>query len=390
MPRYELSLSENYVSDWGVVEAVREIFQNALDQETQQEDNPMFFTLGATHVAIGNKASRLDIKSLLLGESTKRDDESTIGKFGEGYKLALLVLARLGKKVVIYNYQAREVWASKLVESKKYAGAKILTITVQNNYFWQKVPNNDLTYVIDGLTPKELEEIKRSNLHVQPPAENTVLNVTQGQILTSHDQKGRVYVNGLFVSEVDTIKYGYNIKPQFMKLDRDRKMVNHFDLTWVTSSMWKESGDTRIVTLLKDKAEDIRYFDNSWSCVSYTNTAAKMDIIANEAYADFRKDQGKGAFPVVNQADVERFYSIPSNMSKYRPVIVTDTFYSLLKRSEQYKKEEREMIPSDKPELTPSEALQEFYNLVRDELSGEHLNILWNLVIQSSKWKKVL
>ena len=138
MRRYELSLSENYVSNWGLVEAIREIFQNAIDQENmarppkdwyddveKESPNKMFFNFAVdSHnpnkyrtLSIGNKESILDVNSLLLGETTKSDDKRAIGKFGEGYKLALLVLTRLGKKIKIFNYGAREVWTAALKNS---------------------------------------------------------------------------------------------------------------------------------------------------------------------------------------------------------------------------------------------------------------------------------
>lgn len=75
MRKYELSISADYVPEWGVVEAVREFFQNAIDEETRDSSNTMIFSYneGERKLTIGNKHSELDIKSLLLGNTSKND-----------------------------------------------------------------------------------------------------------------------------------------------------------------------------------------------------------------------------------------------------------------------------------------------------------------------------
>ena len=43
MRKYELSISADYVPGWGVTEAVREFFQNSIDEETRDSSNKMLF-----------------------------------------------------------------------------------------------------------------------------------------------------------------------------------------------------------------------------------------------------------------------------------------------------------------------------------------------------------
>ena len=50
--KYELTISKNYVPDWGVKEAIRELFQNALDQEIVDSNNSMFFAYDEDYLDI--------------------------------------------------------------------------------------------------------------------------------------------------------------------------------------------------------------------------------------------------------------------------------------------------------------------------------------------------
>lgn len=74
MSKFELSISPDYVPNWTVVDGVRELFQNALDQQTLLPNNEMFFSYENEILRVGNKSSVLGINTLLLGASTKRED----------------------------------------------------------------------------------------------------------------------------------------------------------------------------------------------------------------------------------------------------------------------------------------------------------------------------
>ena len=59
MRKYELSISADYVPEWGTTEAMREFFQNAIDEETRDSSNKMFFEYepASQIVRIGNRHS---------------------------------------------------------------------------------------------------------------------------------------------------------------------------------------------------------------------------------------------------------------------------------------------------------------------------------------------
>ena len=160
--KFELTIDVNYVKGWGIAQAIRELFQNAKDEEVQNPENTAFFGYDedTQTLTIGNKQSVLNIESLLLGVSTKTDDKHTIGQFGEGYKIATMVLLRTEHPITFYNYGAKEVWTTRLVKSRRYNGRLVPTFFVDKNYFWQSVPDNNLTIKVENVTLNEYEQIR--------------------------------------------------------------------------------------------------------------------------------------------------------------------------------------------------------------------------------------
>lgn len=342
MRKYELTISKDYVPKWTVVDAVRELFQNALDQQTTVEGNEMFFDYDPEDktLHIGNKSSVLNVSTLLLGSSTKRNDPDTIGQFGEGYKIATLVLTRLDKKVIFYNYGAKEVWLPRFVKSRRY-GTDILTFFVDKKYIWQKVPDNNLTIVVDNITPEEYQEIVDSNLHCQDVGRT--LDNEYGRILLEGDYRGQVFVNGLFVCNHMKYEYGYDFKPQHMNIDRDRKLANTFDLEWLSSKMWGVVDSELTTELIKNGSADVAHIP---STLSYYRSDHHTKITSN-VLNEFKSEHGDNAVPVTTQEEYDQV------KKKYKPVFVNHTYSSIIKESDDY-------IPPKTKRITPKMKLEEW------------------------------
>ena len=233
MRKYELSISADYVPEWGITEAVREYFQNSIDEETRDSGNKMFFDYDRENqtIQIGNKHSDLDIKTLLFGVTTKNNDSAMIGNHGEGYKIATVVLLRLGKTVVFQNYCRREIWRPRLVKSRKYGGVLVPTFFVDTEAIWKQVPEHSLIIEVGGVTEEEYEQIRAANLHLQQPGPKRK-DTSYGGILEGEEFKGKIFVAGLYICSEPALDIGIDFKPKVVRLERDRSMVNSFDVKW--------------------------------------------------------------------------------------------------------------------------------------------------------------
>lgn len=222
MKKYELSLSRNYVSSWGIEEAIRELLQNAKD--SSGEDIIEIDKSSGT-ITIINRNTSIPSSTLLLGNTSKKDDLDKIGQFGEGYKLALLVLLREGKDITIRN--GSKLWTPSFQYSDNFE-CEVLCIEESENY------GNDLEFIISPFSQLELNELEEEFLGLNGQPYNSI-QTSYGEILTDSDYKGKVFVDGLPVYEDDNFEYGYNFKPCYVTLDRDRKSINIYELKRLTA-----------------------------------------------------------------------------------------------------------------------------------------------------------
>lgn len=321
MARFELSISPTYVPDWGLVEAIRELFQNALDQQTENPENIMEYIRTVDSFSISSKESVLEKSSLLLGCSSKSDDVKTIGKFGEGYKLALLVLTRLGYKVTIYNYAAKELWTPKIIKSRRY-NSDLLVIDVKKHIF-KSVPDSNLTFRINGITRDDFDKIKEHNLFMQD--DYNKITTSKGEILLDDKYKGMLFVNGLYINTVKptVATKGYNFNPDVISLDRDRALVDSFNLNWQTSQIWsRESESIFCKELVLANAPDVQYLHNFLHNSTIT--------LSEDVFDDFQATNGLDTIPVSTQYD---FVQAKKKYPSLKPIIVSSEIATIMNKS---------------------------------------------------------
>lgn len=367
--KFELSISTEYVPDWGLVEALRELFQNALDNETMNAKNKMGWKYNkeSGEVEITNKTSKLSVESLLLGNGTKHDRTDTIGKHGEGYKIAFMVLLRNNKTIRVDNYGANEVWDVRLVKSRKYKGQLVPTVFINKEPIWKKKPSNDLTITVGNITEDEYKELEVKNLHLRGE-EVEAFNVTEkGRILLDEAEHGNIYVEGLFVTNISELQYGYDFSPKAISLDRDRRLVDSFNVKWSASELWCKAAGRNdkameiAIKLVYDSAPDTAYFSSMSFCGKR---------LLNGVTKRFYEDNGGDAVPVTSNLE----YEAVKKDGIGKPIIVNSDIAQVLRSVEINEQGRVIKIASVR------EQLEAFIEKITDRLSDEELDEISNLV----------
>ena len=228
MAKYTFTLTKDYVSSWTYIEAVRELLQNAYDYKNASIGSEVTVSFGKDSVSITNTHDKVNIKTLLLGYGTKRDNLHQVGGFGEGFLLALLVLVREGYDILIEN--GNEVWTCMFEYSSKFK-EDLLTVEVEKSKELDK--SDSFTINILNLDSDKIDTIKDKFLGLG--SEYKSIPTKYGEILLDPDQRGKMYVEGLPITTDEDFKYGYNFKAEYVKLDRDRKEINYKELKTITS-----------------------------------------------------------------------------------------------------------------------------------------------------------
>lgn len=368
---YELTLTENYVSDWDFYDAIRELIQNGTDQEILDTSNhfDMIYDPGEKVLRFINATSKLKINTLLLGRSSKTNNSDTVGQFGEGYKIAALVLNRIGKTFTIYNNNKNEVWTSKFTNSKKWL-EKILQFTVTK----KETNNKGLVIEVGNVTYWEYEGI--ADIWLQRYEEkNDVekIHTMYGEILLNDELSGRIFVNGLSVNSKNEMHYGYNFKPKYIKLERDRRTCDDWEMGYVTTRMICEAvlaGSLSIyeVTKLADMdAKDIYHMSFAY----YEENVSKVKELLLQQF----DTQYLDSIPVETQDEYNRVKTYGG-----KPVIVPQPIARMLKdtmraRIKKLSMENLDDIPTVKEQLErwlnawfgelPGDAIDEFRNILK-------------------------
>lgn len=270
---YELPISKNYVHNWGLQEAIRELMQNAIDAEKDGHRMEIEYSDGM--LSINTWGTNLEIQSLVLGNSGK-DDVQYVGKYGEGYKLALIVLLRLGHDVEIYTNKQK--WVPSFRKSRKFK-IDTLHIDVYDEY---DEYDDSIHICIQEIDYNQFAKLRTGNIAMLRAMNYTVgetLDCDYGEVLLDQQFKGKMFVEGLYIQEDKEFKYGYNFNSDVVDLDRDRKAINYYELRKLTAlSMTSHTDVTLTERAITQRSVDVR------------DIVENIDDISDEFKVNFAND----------------------------------------------------------------------------------------------------
>lgn len=305
--RIELTISTDYVKHWGIVEGVRELMQNALDadrvrglkMEVEYDEDLMELKI-VTHGTV------LETKTLLLGVSDKGGVDA-VGKWGEGYKLAVLALCRKGKSVLIDT--GDETWRPRFVKSSTF-GVTVLAFDIDKVKTSSR--QEKICVTVGGISPVEWAEMRLLFAHTQTwrsmrqtqlvEMYSTSRSDLKATVLYDPEQRGRIYVGGIFVSVEPSLQHGYDLPPSLFELDRDRRSLDSWALKTCLGRVWQSV----LCDLIDDGNIAGKEFDTIWSFVGDgTGDVAGLaesdwgmsPLFTRGVFETFEKVHGSDAYP---------------------------------------------------------------------------------------------
>jgi hypothetical protein len=303
MAKFEISLSPDYVPGWSGWEGIREILQNAKDEEEAHPEHGMNVAYNAREqtLSVSSEGVVLPRSVLLLGESGKRGTDAR-GKFGEGLDLGLLALVRRGREVTIEN--GDETWTPKLEHSEQW-GKTVLVIHTRK---LQKTRTH-FKVVIKGVTPEDWAVVTQRVLFLSGAYGPTEPMWKVGEDTILPNRPGHIYVRDLWVGNFKGLLAGYNL--HHAEIDRDRRLIDQWSLRahlgriWVrafTEEAIRDEARAKVQQFLDLNAEDVQGLANE-VLYTYGAAAAKVKQGAKDL---FTKQFGDKAVPVTSTTESEK------------------------------------------------------------------------------------
>ena len=248
-----IGISPNYVKDWTIEEAIREIVQNMLDARDEFGcDGHINFKDG--EAIVKDNGEGIEMRHLVMGISEKK--EGSIGQFGEGLKLGLLVFAREGRQIEIWSKGKR---ITPEIEYNETYETEMISLNIEElPAHW--AANHNGTSIKFECTREELNEGKNYFLEYAKRNIEDFNWVVKDMI---SEPGGKIWINNSMVGEIEKAKFSYHFDGKRAReaINRDRGSIDTEELGAILK---QELGKTRSIKWMKEMLEIISTENDYW------------------------------------------------------------------------------------------------------------------------------
>lgn len=228
----ETAISTEYVPNWGMVEAIREILQEAFDAKAKYNCEVRFHK-GKNKFIIEDNGPGLPISDLALGKSSKRNNNNLIGQFGEGLKLAMLVVARENRKMLIdtVNYCIKPE-----IKFSKVLNCNVLTFKIKENQ--REIGTR---FEIECTA----EEVEKAKQFFKEFCKEKFKNLNDPIISLPG---GKIFINGVLATEIKSL-FSYNFQGVGKEAqNRDRTVVDTRQLEILIENALEKTQSRKVIS----------------------------------------------------------------------------------------------------------------------------------------------
>jgi len=295
---------------WGAPEALREFLQNARDAHTDGHAMSVSFDDDTDTMVIFNDGSTISREAgLVLGSTTKRDDASKIGYWGEGGKLAAGTLISLGMTTEINNGLG-ELWTFRLKHNDDF-GTEMLHVHIVDTDV-----RDGVRIKIAGLDKADYAiAVERCRWLNDDAAADVYASSLKGSMLKGEANAGKLFVKGIWVCELPDGPWTFGYDLNDINLDRDRRIAD----PWTLKRKIREviSCAASDGTLSADELWHI-FKGESAEAQSFNNPYIDSNAVHDAVFASFVSEHGEDARPVSTGAELEK-----ARQCGLKPIVVT-------------------------------------------------------------------
>jgi len=246
-----------YRKHWGKWEAIREIIQNALD-----ETEDFSIRRDGDSLVISDNGQGLAVKHLLFGVTEKKSGAR--GRFGEGLKIALIVLKRLGYDVTIRSNSLEVVTDTHQIEDETclklryrelpnwHLGTSIIIHNYEGPTFQDRFVKQNKTIAWEGR------------------------DFWGEEAMIIRENPACLYHKDIYICKLEDAAFSYNLCSHELKLEESRNIADASSLKYHIGRVWRA---------VKDEGLLIEFFEavqaKKWEA---TNVALDFSFAAPSAW----------------------------------------------------------------------------------------------------------